>query len=143
MLLNGYVTDRNPFLANRSYVKCSICPRHPCIAFALWETHRLQFAKPYHRNLTSAGFSASSVEKYHYFCCFHRRIGSNPIFTSRYFSLISVQKQFLDLHCSVSVTDNSWRTADVADAFTPTTGTYLMNVYSVFKEQPAGFFGCV
>jgi len=36
----------------------------------------------------------------------------------------------------------SWRTADVADAFTPTTGTYLMNVYSIFKEQPACLLGC-
>ena len=33
----------------------------------------------------------------------------------------------------------SWRIADVADAFAPTTGTYLMNVYSVFKEQAAAF----
>jgi len=31
----------------------------------------------------------------------------------------------------------------VADVFAPTTGMYLMNVYSVFKEQPAVFFGCV
>jgi len=33
----------------------------------------------------------------------------------------------------------SWRIADVADASAPTTGTYLMNVYSVFKEQSAAF----
>ena len=33
----------------------------------------------YHRNLTSAGYSASSVEKYHYLSDRHRHIGCNPI----------------------------------------------------------------
>ena len=31
----------------------------------------------------------------------------------------------------------------MADVLTPTAGKYLMNDYSVFKEQPAVFFGCV
>jgi hypothetical protein len=37
----------------------------------------------------------------------------------------------------VSLSDTSRRTADVADALAPTAGTYLMIVYSVFKEQSA------
>lgn len=44
---------------------------------------------------------------------------------------------------SVSLSDTSRRTADVADAFAPTAGTYSMIVYSVFKEQAAFLFGCV
>ena len=35
-----------------------------------------------HRNLTSAGFSASSVEKYHYHSDCHRRSGGKPDFRS-------------------------------------------------------------
>ena len=35
-----------------------------------------------HRNLTSAGYSASSVEKYHYHSDCHRRSGSKPNFRS-------------------------------------------------------------
>ena len=45
----------------------------------MWEAHRSQFAKPCHRNFTSAGLSASSVEKYHYHSDCHRHIRSNLI----------------------------------------------------------------
>ena len=40
---------------------------------------------------------------------------------------------------SVSQPDTSRRTADVADALAPATGTYSMTVYSIFKVQSAGF----
>ena len=40
---------------------------------------------------------------------------------------------------SVSLSDTSRRTADVADALAPATGTYSMIVYSVFKDQAADF----
>lgn len=40
---------------------------------------------------------------------------------------------------SVSLSDTSRRTADVADALAPATGTYSMTVYSVFKDRPAVF----
>ena len=62
----------------------SICSQHPlrkAICF-MREALRLQFAKPYHRNFTSAGFSASSVEKYHYRSDCHCRFGSKPNFRS-------------------------------------------------------------
>ena len=41
------------------------------------------------------------------------------------------------------LSSRSWRIADVADAFAPTTGMYLMNDYLIFKEQSAVFFGCI
>ena len=43
------------------------------------EVVKEQAAYLYHRNLTSAGYSASSVEKYHYLSDCHRHIGCNPI----------------------------------------------------------------
>jgi hypothetical protein len=49
-------------LFSDSYVLCVICPRHPTHR----EYIRRLFAKQVHGNLTPAGFSASSVEKYHY-----------------------------------------------------------------------------
>ena len=65
------------------YVR-SICSQRPlrkAIRFVR-EALRLRFAKPYHRNLTSAGYSASSVEKYHYHSDCHRRSGGKPNFRS-------------------------------------------------------------
>ena len=51
----------------------------PCQAKCLWEVTKEQTAYLYHRILTSAGYSASSVEKYHYHSDCHRHIGCNPI----------------------------------------------------------------
>lgn len=51
----------------------------PCQAKCLWEVTKEQTAYLYHRILTSAGYSASSVEKYHYHSDCHRHIRSNLI----------------------------------------------------------------
>nr|DAZ67154.1 MAG TPA: hypothetical protein [Caudoviricetes sp.] len=51
----------------------------PCQAYRFREVVKEQAAYLYHRNLTSAGYSASSVEKYHYLSDCHRHIGCNPI----------------------------------------------------------------
>ena len=51
----------------------------PCRAYRSWETTKEQTADLYHRILTSAGYSASSVEKYHYHSDCHRHIRSNLI----------------------------------------------------------------
>lgn len=50
-----------------------------CQAYCFREVVKKQTAYLYHRNLTSAGYSASSVEKYHYLSDRHRHIGCNPI----------------------------------------------------------------
>ena len=49
----------------------------PCRAKSSREVTKEQTANLYHRNFTSAGFSASSVEKYHYPSDCHRRNRSN------------------------------------------------------------------
>ena len=64
-----------------------ICPQYlsstpPAAAFAFRETLGSRCAAPCHRAFTSAGFSASSVEKYHYHSDCHRRPGGNPGFRS-------------------------------------------------------------
>ena len=51
----------------------------PCRAYRSWEATKEQTADLYHRILTSAGYSASSVEKYHYHSDCHRHIRSNLI----------------------------------------------------------------
>ena len=50
-----------------------------CQAKCLWEVTKEQTAYLYHRILTSAGYSASSVEKYHYHSDCHRHIRGNLI----------------------------------------------------------------
>ena len=62
-------------------IVCSQRPLRKAIRFVR-EALRLQFAKPYHRNLTSAGYSASSVEKYHYHSDCHCRFSSKLNFRS-------------------------------------------------------------
>ena len=51
----------------------------PCQAYRFREVVKEQAAYLYHRNLTSAGYSASSVEKYHYHSDCHRHIRGNLI----------------------------------------------------------------
>ena len=51
----------------------------PCRAYRSWESTKEQTADLYHRILTSAGYSASSVEKYHYHSDCHRHIRGNLI----------------------------------------------------------------
>ena len=62
----------------------SICSQHPLrkAIRSVREALRLRFAKPYHRNLTSAGYSASSVEKYHYHSDCHCHFSSKLNFRS-------------------------------------------------------------
>ena len=62
----------------------SICSQRPLRKASRFvrEALRLRFAKPYHRNLTSAGYSASSVEKYHYHSDCHCRFSSKLNFRS-------------------------------------------------------------
>lgn len=72
----GYVSDR------------SICPQPPLreggqfCSPPLWEALRLRCAAPYHRDFTSAGFSASPIGKYHYHSDCRCRLGGNPSFRS-------------------------------------------------------------
>ena len=74
-------------------------------------------ANQLHRGLTSAGFSASSVEKYHYTCCFHRRIGSNPIFTADISRSRPIWQETINQNVTLSFIGNiSWRISDVAGA---------------------------
>ena len=49
----------------------------PCRAISSREVTKEQTANLYHRNFTSAGYSASSVEKYHYPSDCHRRNRGN------------------------------------------------------------------
>ena len=49
----------------------------PCRAYRSWEATKEQTADLYHRILTSAGYSASSLEKYHYLSDCHRHVRSN------------------------------------------------------------------
>ena len=49
----------------------------PCRAKSSREVTKEQIANLYHRSFTSAGFSASSVEKYHYHSDCHRRNRGN------------------------------------------------------------------
>lgn len=49
---------------------------------ALREVIRRPCASWSHRSLTSAGFSASPIGKYHYPQTCHRHVGSNPTFTA-------------------------------------------------------------
>ena len=51
----------------------------PCQAYRFREVVKKQTAYLYHSNLTSARYSASSVEKYHYHSDCHRHIRSNLI----------------------------------------------------------------
>ena len=51
----------------------------PCQAYRFREVVKEQTAYLYHRILTSAGYSASSVEKYHYHSDCHRHIRGNLI----------------------------------------------------------------
>ena len=55
----------------------NICSQHPLPSKSSREVTKEQIANLYHRNFTSAGFSASSVEKYHYPSDCHRRNRSN------------------------------------------------------------------
>ena len=55
----------------------NICSQHPLPSKSSREVTKEQTANLYHRNFTSAGFSASSVEKYHYPSDCHRRNRSN------------------------------------------------------------------
>ena len=57
----------------------NICSQHPLPSKRSREVTKEQTAHLYHRNFTSAGFSASSVEKYHYHSDCHRHIRSNLI----------------------------------------------------------------
>ena len=69
--MNGYV-----------YVR-SICPQRPLRRLLPYGKHLGHgVLHRVHRNLTSAGFSASSVEKYHYPSDCHRRSGGKPDFRS-------------------------------------------------------------
>ena len=52
----------------------NICSQHPLPSKSSREVTKEQTANLYHRNFTSAGYSASSVEKYHYHSDCHRRI---------------------------------------------------------------------
>ena len=52
----------------------NICSGHPLPSKSPREVTKEQTANLYHRNFTSAGYSASSVEKYHYHSDCHRRI---------------------------------------------------------------------
>ena len=52
----------------------NICSGHPLPSKSSREVTKEQTANLYHRNFTSAGYSASSVEKYHYHSDCHRRI---------------------------------------------------------------------
>ena len=52
----------------------NICSQHPLPSKSSREVTKEQTANLYHRNFTSAGFSASFVEKYHYHSDCHRRI---------------------------------------------------------------------
>ena len=54
----------------------------PCQAYRFREVVKEQTAYLYHRNLTSAGYSASSVEKYHYHSDCHCRFSSKLNFRS-------------------------------------------------------------
>ena len=58
----------------------------PCQAYRFREVVKEHAAYLYHRNLTSAGYSASSVEKYHYLSDRHRHIGCNPILITGFLS---------------------------------------------------------
>ena len=49
----------------------------PCRAYRSWEATKEQTADLYHRILTSAGYSASSLEKYHYLSDCHRHARGN------------------------------------------------------------------
>ena len=55
----------------------NICSQHPLPSKRSREVTKEQTAHLYHRNFTSAGFSASSVEKYHYHSDCHRRNRGN------------------------------------------------------------------
>ena len=69
--MNGYV-----------YVR-SICSQRPLRRLLPYGKHLGHgVLHRVHRNLTSAGFSASSVEKYHYHSDCHRRSGGKPDFRS-------------------------------------------------------------
>ena len=69
--MNGYV-----------YVR-SICPQRPLRRLSPSGKHLGHgVLHRVHRNLTSAGYSASSVEKYHYHSDCHRRSGGKPDFRS-------------------------------------------------------------
>ena len=69
--MNGYV-----------YVR-SICPQRPLRRLLPYGKHLGHgVLHRVHRNLTSAGFSASSVERYHYHSDCHRRSGGKPDFRS-------------------------------------------------------------
>ena len=70
-IANMYLTGSFP---NRSG---NICSQHPLPSKSSREVTKEQTANLYHRNFTSAGFSASSVEKYHYPSDCHRRNRGN------------------------------------------------------------------
>ena len=55
----------------------NICSQHPLPSKSSREVTKEQTANLYHRNFTSAGYSASSVEKYHYPPDCHRRNRGN------------------------------------------------------------------
>lgn len=55
----------------------NICSQHPLPSKRSREVTKEQTAYLYHRVLTSAGYSASSVEKYHYHSECHRRNSGN------------------------------------------------------------------
>ena len=55
----------------------NICSQHPLPSKSSREVTKEQTANLYHRNFTSAGYSASSVEKYHYLSDCHRRNRGN------------------------------------------------------------------
>ena len=55
----------------------NICSQHPLPSKSSREVTKEQIANLYHRNFTSAGYSASSVEKYHYPSDCHRRNRGN------------------------------------------------------------------
>ena len=55
----------------------NICSQHPLPSKSSREVTKEQTANLYHRNFTSAGYSASSVEKYHYPSDCHRRNRGN------------------------------------------------------------------
>ena len=61
----------------KSWLRAIFVLNIPCRAKSSREVTKEQVANLYHRNFTSAGYSASSVEKYHYPSDCHRRNRSN------------------------------------------------------------------
>ena len=64
----------------------------PCRAYRSWEATKEQTADLYHRILTSAGYSASSLEKYHYLSDCHRHAKGNLTLIPGVLAVLQLQK---------------------------------------------------